>query len=106
MPISWNEIRNNAIGFAHEWTGARSEAAEKQTFWNAFFDVFGMRRRTVATFEEPVKRVGRATCSSRNDYASLDCACNNSCTPTVLCLEYKAYQPKHCYPRRCCDRGV
>ena len=27
------------------------------------------------------KRVGRATCSSRNDCASQDCACNNSCTP-------------------------
>ncbi len=57
MPISWNEIRHNAIGFAHEWAGARSETAEKQTFWNEFFQVFGLRRRTVATFEEPVKSI-------------------------------------------------
>jgi len=34
MPISWNEIRQNAIRFAADWAGATSESAEKQTFWN------------------------------------------------------------------------
>ena len=57
MPLSWNEIRHRAIQFAHNWTGTRSEAAEKQTFWNEFFDVFGIQRRLVASFEEPVKRI-------------------------------------------------
>ena len=57
MPLSWNEIRHRSIAFAKEWTGARSEQAEKQTFWNEFFDVFGIRRRVVATFEEPVKKL-------------------------------------------------
>jgi hypothetical protein len=57
MPISWNEIRQNAIRFARDWAGATSERAEKQTFWNEFFAVFGIRRRTVAAFEEPVKRI-------------------------------------------------
>ncbi len=56
MPISWNEIRQNAIRFARDWAGARSESAEKQTFWNEFFAVFGVRRRVVAAFEEPVKK--------------------------------------------------
>ena len=56
MPISWNEIRQNAIGFSREWVGARRETAEKQTFWNEFFSVFGLSRRLVASFEEPVKR--------------------------------------------------
>ena len=41
MPISWNEIRQNAIRFARDWSGA-SENAEKQTFWNEFFEVFGV----------------------------------------------------------------
>ena len=54
MPISWNEIRHNAIAFAREWAGARSESAEKQTFWNEFFAVFGIPRRNVANFEERV----------------------------------------------------
>ena len=57
MPISWNEIRQNAIRFARDWAGARSESAEKQTFWNEFFEVFGISRRTVAYFEEPVKNL-------------------------------------------------
>jgi hypothetical protein len=57
MPISWNEIRQNAIGFARDWAGARRETADKQTFWNEFFAVFGIRRRTVAAFEEPVRRI-------------------------------------------------
>ena len=57
MPLSWNEIRHRAIQFAHNWAGTRSEAAEKQTFWNDFFDVFGIQRRLVASFEEPVKRI-------------------------------------------------
>ena len=37
MPISWNESRQNAIKFSCGWTGAKSERAEKQTFWNEFF---------------------------------------------------------------------
>lgn len=53
MPISWNEIRHNAIKFSGEWKGAKSESAEKQTFWNEFFQVFGIKRRVVASFEEP-----------------------------------------------------
>ena len=42
MPLSWNEIRHRAIAFSNEWTGVTSERAEKQTFWNEFFNVFGM----------------------------------------------------------------
>jgi hypothetical protein len=57
MPLSWNEIRHRAIAFSKEWVGAKSESAEKQTFWNEFFDVFGVRRRVVASFEEPVKKI-------------------------------------------------
>jgi hypothetical protein len=41
MPLSSNEIRHRAVQFAHHWAGTRSEAAEKQTFWNEVFDVFG-----------------------------------------------------------------
>jgi len=57
MPISWNEIRQNAIRFSREWSVAQSETADKQTFWNDFFGVFGVRRRTVAAFERPVKTI-------------------------------------------------
>jgi hypothetical protein len=57
MPISWNEIRHNAISFAREWAGASSESAEKQTFWNEFFAVFGVQRRFVAAFRKSVKNL-------------------------------------------------
>lgn len=58
MPLSWNEIRSRALAFSKEWSGAESERAEKQSFWNAFFDVFGVSRRQVASFEVPVKKIG------------------------------------------------
>lgn len=57
MPISWNEIRHRAIAFTKNWAGETREDAEKQTFWNEFFDVFGVSRRAVASFNEPVKNV-------------------------------------------------
>ena len=57
MPLSWNEIRHRAIVFSKDWKGVTREAAERQTFWNEFFNVFGIRRRTVATFEEPVRKL-------------------------------------------------
>jgi hypothetical protein len=57
MPISWNEIRQNAIRFARDWEVARRETSDKHTFWNEFFEVFGIRRRVVASFEEPVRRI-------------------------------------------------
>ena len=58
MPLSWNEIRHRAIAFSKEWRGETRETAERQTFWNDFFNVFGVRRRTVASFEEPVRKLG------------------------------------------------
>ena len=54
MPLSWNEIRHNAIRFAKDAKRYTSESADKQTFWNDFFDVFGLPRKTVASFEVPV----------------------------------------------------
>ncbi len=58
MPLPWPEIRDKAIAFSREWQDAESERAEAQTFWNEFFAVFGVPRRRVATFEEPVKKLG------------------------------------------------
>ncbi len=58
MPLPWPEIRDKAIAFSREWKDAESEQAEAQTFWNEFFAVFGVPRRRVATFEEPVKKLG------------------------------------------------
>ena len=57
MPLSWNEISHRAITFSKNWKGETREAAERQTFWNEFFNVFGKQRRLVASFEEPVRKL-------------------------------------------------
>lgn len=56
MPLSLNEIKDRALAFSRDWEGASAERAEAQTFWNEFFNVFGLNRRRLASFEEPVKR--------------------------------------------------
>ena len=57
MPLSRNEIKHRAIAFSKEWKGETREDAEAKSFWDAFFNVFGIQRRTVASFEEPVKKL-------------------------------------------------
>ena len=57
MRLSWNEIRARAADFAREWADATYEKGETQSFYNEFFDIFGVRRRTVARYEEHVRRL-------------------------------------------------
>ena len=57
MRLSWNEIRVRAKAFADEWSDARYEKGETQSFYNALFHVFGKSRRAVATYEEAVKKL-------------------------------------------------
>jgi len=57
MSLSWNEVRDRAVRFARDWKGEGSEKAERQTFWNEFFDVFGISRRAVSSFEAPVRNL-------------------------------------------------
>ncbi|MCM1991308.1 class I SAM-dependent DNA methyltransferase [Oceanirhabdus seepicola] len=58
MNLGWNEIRKRAIRFSTEWKDETSENAEAKTFWNDFFNVFGITRRRIASFEKPVKKLG------------------------------------------------
>ena len=57
MPLSWNEIRDRATSFSREWQHAENEDAEAKSFWDGFFDVFGVPRRRVASFERRVKKL-------------------------------------------------
>ena len=61
MPLSLNEIRERARAFAREWAGETSERAEAQSFWNDFFNVFGINRRRVAVFEQKAARFSGST---------------------------------------------
>ena len=61
MALSWNEIKERALRFSKDWETVSSEDAEAKTFWDEFFNVFGISRRKVASFEKPVKRLDEST---------------------------------------------
>jgi len=58
MRLSWNEIRARAASFAKDWENEGYEKGQTQLFYRDFFDVFGVPVRKVASFEEPVKKLG------------------------------------------------
>jgi hypothetical protein len=61
MPtLIWNEIRARATTFTRNWRGVTSEQGEAQTFWNEFFQIFGVTRRRVAVFEKHVEKLPEA----------------------------------------------
>lgn len=57
MPALSNHktIRKKAIAFVKKWGKEEQERSESQSFWNAFFQVFGLDRKDVAVFERSVK---------------------------------------------------
>ena len=57
MRLSWNEIRTRAGQFANEWKDAAYEKGETQSFYNDFFGIFGVRRRSVARYEQHVRKL-------------------------------------------------
>lgn len=57
MRLTQGEIRSNAIRFAAEWKDAGVERAEAQSFWTDLFGVYGIKRRSVASFEEKVRNL-------------------------------------------------
>ena len=78
MRLSWNEVRARAAAFVHDWRDAAYEKGETQSFYNDFFEVFGVRRRTVARYEEHVAKL-----DSRSGYIDLF-------WPAVLLVEQKS----------------
>ena len=57
MRLSWNEVRARAAGFARKWAGAAYEKGETQSFYNDFFEVFGVQRRSVARYEAHIRKL-------------------------------------------------
>ena len=60
MPLSWNEIKSRAMAFSREWGDAADEASQAKPFWIAFFEIFGITDKRVATFELNVRKLGTA----------------------------------------------
>ena len=61
MNIGWNEIKERAIRFSKEWETEGYEDGEAKSFLDDFFNVFGVNRRRVATFEKKVKTLDGRT---------------------------------------------
>lgn len=57
MALSWNEIKDRALKFSKEWKEAENEEADAKSFLDAFFDVFGITRKRIGTFEHRVKKL-------------------------------------------------
>jgi hypothetical protein len=57
MRLQWSEIRARAAAFAEAHKNARYEKGETQTFYNEFFDCFGVNRRQVANYEQRVRNL-------------------------------------------------
>jgi len=55
-PLSLREMQNRARKFVADWQGETRENAESQSWWNDFFDIFGVARREVASYERWAKR--------------------------------------------------
>jgi hypothetical protein len=55
MRLGWDEIRRRAKAFSEEWKDAHYEKGDTQTFYNEFFEIFGVRRKQVAVYEQRVK---------------------------------------------------
>ncbi|HRP82906.1 MAG TPA: class I SAM-dependent DNA methyltransferase [Flavobacteriales bacterium] len=60
MPLSRREIRTRAVKFAKQWAGATDEEADAKPFWYEFFHVFGIRARTVGSYEVHVRKLDNA----------------------------------------------
>ena len=75
---NWQEIKTRSIAFAKEWQGEASERAEAQSFWNEFFAIFGVPRRSVARYEASVKKLNK-------NKGRIDCF-----WPATLLIEHKS----------------
>lgn len=79
MRLSWQEIRNRARRFSERWKDAHYEKGETQSFYNEFFDIFGVDRKRVAVFEKKIELIER----NRRGFIDLF-------WPSVLLIEQKS----------------
>lgn len=57
MRLGWDEIKRRAKAFSDEWKDAHYEKGETQSFYNDFFEIFGIKRRQVAVYEKQVQAI-------------------------------------------------
>ena len=79
MRLSWQEIRTRARRFSERWADAHYEKGETQSFYNEFFEIFGVDRKKVAIFERKIDLIER----NRRGFIDLF-------WPSVLLVEQKS----------------
>ena len=57
MRLGWQEVRRRAKEFSVRWKDAHYEKGETQTFYNEFFQIFGIDRKRVAIFERKIQLI-------------------------------------------------
>lgn len=55
MRLGWDEIKRRAKAFSEEWKDAHYEKGETQSFYNDFFEIFGIKRKQVGVYEKRVQ---------------------------------------------------
>ncbi len=82
MRTTWEVIKGKAQKFAAAWAkGVNAdvgEVSEKQTFYNEFFEIFGVKRRSVGRYEHHVRKL-----NNKHGYIDLF-------WPGVLLVEHKS----------------
>nr|WP_310523276.1 DNA methyltransferase [Polymorphobacter sp.] len=58
--LGWDVLAARAKVFADEWANATYEKGDTQTFYNEFFEIFGVKRRTVASYEKRVQTLDKS----------------------------------------------
>jgi len=61
MALSWNEIRSRATAFAKEYKSSTREMQDYADFWTDFFNIFDVRRRSIAIYQKAVQKIGGNT---------------------------------------------
>ena len=77
MPLSWNEIKSRALLFIQEWKDEVREEAETKSFWDDFFNLFGISRPRVASYElqvqiNPCGELGNRTSGEKAKHGYID----------------------------------
>src|SRR5690606_9294726 len=57
MVLSWNEIKDRALRFSKDWENTHNEDADAKPFLVEFFNVFGIDRKRMTSFEQRVKKL-------------------------------------------------
>ena len=61
MRLSWNEIRSRAAEFSREWADATYEKGDTHSFYNAFFEIFDVKSRSVTRYEYHVQKLDNSS---------------------------------------------